>query len=171
VRALDGLAVPGVRSWFASHHPVLGFAPDDRPGALHPFPGNAPLQQALDEVNGSVYFPPAIQAALHGHVHLFQALGFADGHPATLVAGNGGDHLDSALPAALPAGFAPAPGTRLAHATTSDAFGFLMLERVAADEDDGRWTVIAYRRDGSEMARCALGPTGTLACDREGPVR
>ena len=171
VRALDGLAVPGVRSWFTSHHPVLGFAPDDRPGATHPFPGNAPLQQAMDEVNGSVYFPPAIQAALHGHVHLFQALGFADGHPGTLVAGNGGDNLDSALPAALPAGFAPAPGTRLAHATTSDAFGFLMLERVAQDEDDGRWTVIAYRRDGSEMTRCALGPTGTLACDREGPVR
>jgi hypothetical protein len=170
-RALDGLALPGVRSWFASHHPVLGFAPDDRPGATHPHPGNAPLQQALEEVNGGVYFPPAIQAALHGHVHLFQALGFADGHPATLVAGHGGDYLDTPLPAALPAGFAPAPGTRLAHATTSDAFGFLVLERAGADEDDGRWTVIAYRRDGSEMTRCALGPTGALTCDHEGPVR
>ncbi len=169
VRALDALARPGVRSWFASHHPVLAFAPDDRPGATHPYPGNAPLQQAMDEVNGSVYFPPAIQAALHGHVHLFQALGFGDGHPAALVAGNGGDNLDSPLPAALPAGFAPAPGTRLAHATTSNAFGFLVLERGA--DDDGHWTAIAYRRDGSEMTRCALGPTGSLACEREGPVR
>ena len=172
VRALDALAVPGVRSWFASHHPVLAFAPDDRPGATHPYPGNAPLQQALAEVNGTVYFPPAIQAALHGHVHLFQALGFADGHPAALVAGNGGDHLDSPLPPALPAGLAPAPGTRLAHATTSDAFGFLVLERVGADDDDGgRWTVVARRRDGSEITRCELGPDGGLACEREGPVR
>jgi hypothetical protein len=171
VRALDALARPGVRSWFTSHHPVLGFAPDERPDATHPYPGNAPLQQALDEVNGSVYFPPAIQAALHGHVHLFQALGFADGHPATLVAGNGGDNLDAALPAALPAGIAPAPGTRLAHATTSDAFGFLVLERAAVGDDDGNWTVFAYRRDGSQMTQCALGPTGTLACTREGPVR
>ena len=171
VRALDALARPGVRSWFTSHHPVLGFAPDERAGATHPYPGNAPLQQALREVNGSVYFPPAIQAALHGHVHLFQALGFADGHPATLVAGNGGDKLDAALPAALPAGSAPAPGTRLAHATTSDVFGFLVLERTDAGEDDGNWTVTVYRRDGSPMTECALGPTGTLACNREGPIR
>ena len=171
VRALGALATPGLRSWFTSHHPVLGFASDDRPGATHPFPGDPALQQAMDEVNGTVYFPPATQVALHGHVHLFQALGFADGHPATLVAGNGGDNLDAALPGALPGGLAPAPGTRLAHATTSDAFGFLVLERVNPLDDDGRWTVIAYRRDGSQMTRCALGPDGALVCDREGPVR
>jgi hypothetical protein len=172
VRALDQLAAPGLRSWFASHHPVLAFAPDDRPGATHPFPGNAALQQAMNEVNGTVYFPPAIQAALHGHVHLFQALGFDDGHPATLVAGNGGDDLDDSLPLPLPAGVNPAPGTHLAHATTSDAFGFLLLQRVGGSGgDEGRWTAIAYRRDGSEMTRCALGPGGTLMCTPDGSVR
>jgi hypothetical protein len=171
VRALDVLAAPGLRSWFTSHHPVLGFAPDDRPGATRPFPGNAPLQRAMSAVNGTVYFPPAVQAALHGHVHLFQALGFDDGHPATLVAGNGGDNLDDALPSPLPPGVNPAPGTHLAQSTTSDAFGFLVLERVDGKEDDGRWTAIAYRRDGSEMTRCALGPTGSLACTPHGVVR
>jgi hypothetical protein len=171
VRTLNQLTVPGLRSWFASHHPVLGFASDDRPGATHPFPGNAPLQQALEEVNGKVYFPPTIQAAFHGHVHLFQALGFSDGHPATVVTGNGGDALDAPLPPALTDSLAPAPGTRLAHAATSNAFGFLVLERVGGSEDDGRWTLVAHRRDGSELTRCALGPTGTLSCDREGPLR
>ncbi len=169
VRALDTLASPGVRSWFASHHPVLGLAPDDRPGALHPYPGNAPLQRALAAVNGTVYFPPAVQVALHGHVHLFQALGFDDGHPATLVAGNGGDTLDAPLPDPLPGGFQPAPGTHVAQATYGDAFGYLLLERAAGpDGDDGRWSVVAYRKDGREMTRCALGPTGTLTCAPHG---
>ena len=173
VRSLDRLALPGRRNWFVSHHPVLGFAPDDHPGATRPYPGNAPLQQALAEVNGSVYFPPATQLALHGHVHLFQALDFDDGHPATLVAGNGGDNLDDALPAPLPPGLNPAPGTQLAQVTTSDAFGFLLLERDdgAAADGDGRWRVVAYRRDASVMTRCTLGADGRLGCTPSGPVR
>jgi hypothetical protein len=159
-----------VRTWFASHHPVLGFVPEYRPGRSRPLPGNPALQRALDEVNGSVYFPPGTQLALHGHVHLFQALGFGDGHPATLVAGNGGDNLDHALPAPLPDGEEPAPGTRLADWTTSDAFGFLVMER-AGDPGDGRWTISARRRDGSEMTRCELAPDGALRCTPRGVVR
>ena len=165
MRALDALASPDRRSWFASHHPVLGFAPDDHPGATRPYPGNAPLQQAMAEVNGTVYFPPGVQAALHGHVHLFQALAFEDGHPATFVAGNGGDLSDSPLPDPLPPGTSPAPGVRLAQTTYSDLFGFLLMERA---DDDGRWTVTAHRRDGAEMTRCTLAPDGRLACTPHG---
>ena len=163
MREVDRLAAPGLRSWFASHHPVLGFAP----GAA---PGDPALQRAMDEVNGSVYYPPGVQLALHGHVHLFQALAFDDGHPATLVAGNGGDNLDPTLPSPLPPGAGPAPGTHLSQATTSDAFGFLLLERTGND-DDGQWTVTALRRDGSEMTHCSLGPSGTLRCAPHGFVR
>ncbi len=169
MREADRLAAPGLRSWFASHHPVLGFAPG-------PAPGDPALQRAMDEVNGSVYFPPGVPLALHGHVHLFQALGFDDGHPATLVAGNGGDKLDPSLPSPLPPGASPASGTHLAQATTSDAFGFLLMERAstpdkARDAADGRWTITAFRRDGSEITRCAFGPDGTLACAPHGGVR
>ena len=165
VRALDALATPGRRNWFASHHPVLGFAPDDHPGATHPYPGNAPLQQALAGLNGTVYFPPGVQAALHGHVHLFQALGFDDGHPATLVAGNGGDLSDAPLPDPLPPGSNPAPGVHLAQATYSDLFGFLLMERT---DDDGRWTITAYRRNGAVLTRCDMTPDGRLACTPRG---
>jgi hypothetical protein len=166
MKALDALAQPDRRSWFASHHPILGFAPD--PDAPQPHPGNAPLLQAMAALNGTVYFPPGVQLALHGHVHLFQALAFDDGHPATLVAGNGGDRLDPALPDPMPAGSSPAAGVHLAQATYGDAFGFLLIERA---EDDGRWTISARRRDGSEMTRCTLAADGRLACTPHGWLR
>ena len=165
---MQGLYSPGIRTWFTSHHPVLGFAPDDRPGATHPFPGNPALLQALGDTNGTVYFPPGTQLALHGHVHLFQALGFDDGHPGTLVAGNGGDSVDPLLPDPLPPGSSPAPGVHLAQATYSDAFGFLVIERSG---EEGRWQVTAFHRDGQVMTRCMLGPAGELHCSPGGWLR
>jgi hypothetical protein len=152
----------GVRSWFASHHPVLGFAPDSRRADATPFPGNAALQAALQSLFGSAYFPPGVQATLHGHVHLFQAISFASQHPATLVAGNGGDSLDDSLPQHLPIGIAPAPGTVVEQFTHSSSFGFLLLERDPAFAGD--WTVQAYRSDGSELARCTLSHDRKLRC-------
>lgn len=152
----------GVRSWFVSHHPVLGFAPDSRRADATPFPGNAALQSALQSLFGNAYFPPGVQATLHGHVHLFQAISFASKHPATLVAGNGGDSLDESLPNPLPAGIAPAPGTVVEQFTHSSSFGFLLLERDPLLT--GEWTVQAYRSDGSRLARCALTRDRRLRC-------
>jgi hypothetical protein len=102
-------------------------------------------------------------------VHLFQALGFDDGHPAALVAGNGGDLIDPSLPQPFPPLTTPAPGVSLAQATTSDAFGFLVLER--ADAPRGAWLATAHRRDGSVLTRCTIAPAGTLSCSPSGALR
>jgi hypothetical protein len=110
VNALSGR--PDTATWFVSHHPVLGFMTDFREPGKTPLPGNAALQDALRSANGSAYFPPAVQLALHGHVHLFQALAFSSGHPPTVIAGNGGDAMDQALPLPLPPGLSPAPASR-----------------------------------------------------------
>jgi hypothetical protein len=158
-------ARPGVRTIFASHHPILGFAPADRPGDA-PLPGTASLLQTAGDVDGNAYLPPGVVLALHGHVHLFEAIGFDDGHPATFVAGNGGDLRDDALPAALPPGTEPAPGTHVASFTTSREFGFLLLE----PGDAGAWRTTVFRRDGSVLARCAPAPGASLACEPAGPA-
>jgi hypothetical protein len=168
-RAVTALAArPGVRSFFASHHPLLAFTADLSPGATTVLPGTASLLPIARSVNGGAYLPPGTQLALHGHVHLFQALGFDDGHPAALVAGNGGDLLDPRLPWPLPPGTTPAPGVRLAQASTSDAFGFLVLER--ADTPPGTWIATARRRDGSVLTRCTIAPDGALACTPSGDL-
>jgi hypothetical protein len=148
-------------SWFVSHHPVLAFASDSRhPRSLRP--GNPALQESMHEVFGPRYYPDSVQLALHGHVHLFQALEFASPHPATLVAGNGGDVLDAALPQPFPSDFAPAAGVRVAHLTQSASFGFLVLER--SEWDPSEWSVQALRTDASTLARCTLTRTGALSC-------
>ena len=44
-------------------------------------------------------FPPGVELALHGHVHLFESLNFASEHPATIVLGNSGSENEGLLPA------------------------------------------------------------------------
>ncbi len=157
---------PGMTSWVTSHHQVLAFAPrEDGP----PYPGNPALLATMESLNGKAYFPAGVQLALHGHVHLFQAIGFDSGHPAALVAGHGGDSADDALPHPLPTGATPADGAHIAHMTHSDRFGFLLLERAGVRPDD--WTITAFRADGGVLTHCALRADRSLQCDPAGRVR
>jgi hypothetical protein len=168
-QAVAALAArPGMRSVFTSHHPLLAFAPDPRPDATEPFPGTASLLETLRAQDGDALYPPGIGLALHGHVHLFEALGFADGHPVTIVAGQGGDLRDPRLPDPLPPHATPTPGVRLAQATTSDTFGFLLLTR--AEGGPTTWNLTAYRADGSVLTRCTIADAGALACTPAGAL-
>jgi hypothetical protein len=157
-------ARPGTRSWFLSHHPVLGFAADG-PQAL--FPGNPALQEALRATNGDALFPPSVQLALHGHVHLFEALAFASGEPPTLVAGHGGVKLDEDLSAAALQGASPAPGVSIRAALHSQRFGFVLLERAEKSPDD--WTLTAFGVEGAPFATCGLGPGRDFHCTAQAP--
>jgi hypothetical protein len=157
-----------MRSVFVSHHPLLAFSSDPSLDASVPAPGTASLLQTFRAQGGAALYPPGVVLALHGHVHLFQALGFADGHPATLVAGQGGDLRDPRLPDPLPADATPAPGVRLGQVTTSDAFGFLLLAR--PDTGPALWNLTAYRADGGVLTRCEIGEAGALACTPSGAL-
>ncbi|WP_169418535.1 metallophosphoesterase [Ramlibacter agri] len=157
MRDLTRLAAPpGVRSWFISHHPVLGFAAN----GTGLFPGNPALQQALRGVNGPVLFPAGVQLALHGHVHLFEALSFAQDEPPTLVAGHAGTKLDTDLPQAALQGASPAPGVQVREALHAQRFGFVLLENTGPDT----WTLSAFGTDGSVSAQCKLGPARAFRC-------
>ena len=153
----------GVRggSFFASHHPVLGYEVLDD-GRL--VGGNVPLQDAMAQVNGLAYYPAGIQLAVHGHVHSFQALTFSSDHPATIVSGNGGDDVSPALPSAVPP-LAAAPGATLERITHSSTFGFMLMERGGSG-----WTYKAYTAGGKVMATCSQQGR-RLLCDRTGPIR
>ncbi|TMG94224.1 MAG: metallophosphoesterase [Betaproteobacteria bacterium] len=95
----------GVTSVFASHHPLLGFVPQR---GTPPLPGNAALLSVARTLFGTRYFPDSVELALHGHIHDLQAIGFASGQPATLIAGIGGDYLDVELPDPFPPALTPA---------------------------------------------------------------
>ena len=154
-------AKSGVTSIFANHHPILGYAP--LTGA-DPAPGNAALQSVMSSLNSTAYYPPGIQIALHGHVHDFQAIDFSTGHPATIVAGNGGDNLDVNLPDPFPSGDAPAPGATVDAISHTSTYGFMIMERAATGTG---WTFKAYTADSKLLTTCGVSGS-KLACDKAG---
>jgi len=144
------LAARRPNNFFMLHHPVLAFAA--RPGRPEsPYPGNAGLQSVLQTLHPAVLFPPAVQASLAGHNHVFEMVSFATPQPAQFVLGNGGDWADAPLPMPLPPGLTPAPGAIVASFTAINRFGFSTLERSGAG-----WRLVARDARGAPMAVCTL---------------
>jgi len=143
------LATPNLLNIWAVHHPVLGYS-----AANPPTSGNLGLQSVMTNSYGNNYYPPNIGLAFHGHVHDFQALDFSSNHPATFVAGNGGDNLDTALPATFnPNGDLPAANTVVNAFAFSQEFGFMVMDRVGA-VGAKNWKYTSYRTNGTVIAVC-----------------
>jgi hypothetical protein len=142
---------------FAVHHPVLGYT-----AANPPTVGSPGLQSVMNAAFPGNYYPPNTGIAIHGHVHDFQAFNFSSNHPATFVAGNGGDNLDSALPATFnPNGDLPAPNTVVNAFAYSQEFGFMVMDRVGA-VGSKNWKFTSYRTNGTIIAVCTMA--APIAC-------
>jgi hypothetical protein len=142
-------------SIFAVHHPVLGYSAGAMNGS-QPAPGNPGLQSVFNFNYPNAFYPPGVAMAMHGHVHDFQAVSFSSGHPATFVAGHGGDNLDNTFPATITSSpvtntdFTPNTTVTVGQVTTQDAFGFLVMDRLGPKT----WSYTAYKTDGSVLTRC-----------------
>ena len=146
------LAQERPHSLFLNHHPILAFAPQlGTDGRMTIKPGNAALQSVMSSGQPQRLFPPGVDAALHGHVHLFQAISFASDHPATFVSGNGSSATDKALPPTLPAGSQPAPGATVDEFFTSSDIGFLTMDRSGPN-----WLLTEWNRAGKASLTCLL---------------
>jgi hypothetical protein len=147
---------------FAVHHPVLGYSAGNPPAVGNPGLQSFMGSTAFANYPGN-YYPPNTGIALHGHVHDFQAVNFSSNHPATFVAGNGGDNLDAQLPATgtfdpnTPASHLPAVGTVVNSFAFSNEFGFMVMDRVGM-VGDKNWKFTAYRTNGTIIAVCTMAP-------------
>jgi Calcineurin-like phosphoesterase len=113
-------APPG--SWLVTHRPV--WAVDrriDRAGKSY----LADINVALQDGAGNA-LPAGISFVLSGHIHIFEALGFADRRPPQLVVGTAGSSLANDPEAAL-TGDAIA-GTTIAYARTVHGFGITVIK-------------------------------------------
>ncbi len=159
------LATPSFLNIWAVHHPVLGYS-----AANPPTIGNPGLQSVMNAHYPGNYYPPNIGIAMHGHVHDFQAFDFSSNHPATFVAGNGGDNLDAALPANGtgfdPNGDLPAAGTVINAFAFSQEFGFMVMDRVGT-VGQKNWKFTSYRTDGTIIAVCSMAAPAACSgtCD------
>lgn len=143
-KLVEQLAAPAEFNIFINHHPILGFAPGFKPG-------NAALQNILQEVHAKRLFPRKVQALLAGHVHLFEALTFESDHPTQFVSGNGGSSLDQALPSQRPAAATPFSAARVAQFSNSNEVGFMTMERAGSD-----WKMEAWDQHGKRLASCLM---------------
>lgn len=159
MRQVDALAARAASSIFLSHHPVLGMS--TAPGGT-PEPGNAALQQVMASIHPGGLFPKQVSLAIHGHVHIFQALSFGAGFPAAIVVGNSGSQRYDPIRVSL-AGFETAPGARITRSAVHGRFGFLMMEREA-----DRWRFTAHDGYGMPIFRCRLAGRD-LRCDAPPP--
>jgi hypothetical protein len=75
-------------------------------------------------------FATSMDMALHGHVHLFEAIGFAPGGTATFMLGNRGSLNEGTLPAILPTTLHKIGPATIDSFGTRARYGFALLERV-----------------------------------------
>jgi hypothetical protein len=162
-RIVDQLAdKPGVTSIFANHHPILGYAVDKK---RRLYGGHPALVSVMKTLHPQSYYPTSVNLALHGHVHLFQAINFASAHPATILSGIGGDLTDKNLPDPLPANIPQAEGVTLESMVHSNEFGFVLMEKQGS-----RWQIQAFDRHAVLKTTCLL--TGSkIHCDKTGLLK
>jgi len=148
VRRMGVLAAARPHNLVAHHHPALAFAGDEHGAAK---PGVAGLQQAMAAVDPTRLYPPGVDLVLNGHFHLFEALGFSSGQPATLVVGNGGSQMEGHVGAEAARASRPAPGAVVDTFVTQPGFGFATLDRTARG-----WHLTEWGVGGEVIVECEL---------------
>jgi len=133
---------------FLNHHPVLGFA-GSASGA--PKSGNGGLMSVMSAQYPQRLYADGIDLVLNGHVHLFEAIGFASAHPSTLVLGNSGSQMEGHLDDAKARAAQPAPGAVVQTFVTQSGFGFATLDREAAE-----WRLTEWSVGGVPLVSCSL---------------
>jgi hypothetical protein len=145
---------------WANHHPILGYAPN---AGAPPAGGNLDLLSVMQANFPTSYFPPNVNLAVHGHVHLFEGIDFTStNYPATIVSGNAGTLLDVALPDPFPSATVhPDPAGNVTVSTIADTagFGFMLLEY-----KDSVWVATEYRLDGTVRTACTVQLDGQMTC-------
>ncbi len=136
--AAAALVDPGRNAWTVTHRPFWALAPDWRdPLQLSAVDMN--LQAAIAQMPGGAW-PPEVEMALAGHIHLLETLSFPDGRPHQVVSGDAGTAQDSAITAAAiaknPQAFA-ALGLTPGDFESYHDFGYVLLDADAG----GGWLV------------------------------
>jgi len=125
--------------WLAMHRPIWGAITG--PFSI-PMGGNRTLIASLTDLHAL----DRVQLMLAGHIHTFEAMNYRGSAPPQIIAGFGGDNLDSA-PADLSG--ANLGGGHVKDGISLGGFGFLMMEH----EKTG-WRIDVYKVDGSIEKVC-----------------
>jgi hypothetical protein len=125
--------------WLAMHIPIWGIV--DLPFGI--VTGGNPTLMAAQEPNG---IPSTVSLLLAGHIHTFEAIDYDRDAPAQIIAGEGGDLLDTA-PRDLSGRSVGA--LKITSGLSLPGYGFLLFTRSRPG-----WKVHVLSQDGGEEAIC-----------------
>jgi len=151
---LGALADKPSPSWLVMHRPI--WAAIKGPLGL-PVGGNQTLIAAL----GAKPVPKPVELMLAGHIHAFEALNYKSGSPPTLLAGHGGDLLDSP-PADLKGTVFQRGDMVVKDGLSLPGFGFLLMTRAGAG-----WDIDLFDAKGAFQRKCTFAG-GRIDCPAPG---
>jgi hypothetical protein len=154
LKMVTQLASSKPENFFINHHPLLAAAPVAHPSKFKAG-GSGGLQSVFSVAEPHRLFPASVTVAMHGHVHLFEAIGFKTDHPVSLVLGNSGSMNEGFAPTTIaPSDSVYKDAVVENYASRSD-YGFATLDRV---EDAGKesWLLTEYSTEGEAMIRCKI---------------
>ena len=141
-------------NFFMSHHPLLAVAPVKDINRFKPG-GTEGLQSVFSVLYPERLFPPGVSVAMHGHVHLFEAISFKSAHPLSLVLGNSGSAIEGLVPEVLPPGAKLYPGAEVEDYAARSEYGFATLDRLDP-KIAGNWKLTEYSIDGVALIECVI---------------
>lgn len=153
-RALDTLTRQAAHTIVIHHQPLLAYgARPTRDGRPQLYGGDKGLIDSFGAVH-PLLFPPGVQFVLSGHVHVWEQVSFASGHPSQFVAGFSGTAEDlGPLPLHAPEALPPAPGAVVERMSSwIGGFGYMTLERL----EGARWEARIWDRAGRLRNRCRI---------------
>ena len=136
--------LPAAPTWLLTHRPMWGFDGQLTGGALA-------MNRTLEASEGDPKTLP-VEMVVSGHVHLFEALDFADRRPPQVIVGTGGDTL-SDNPGPL-VGLS-IDKTKVVQATMRHSFGFALFDIETKSFD-------VYDRSGKKVFACRYEPSDVV---------
>ena len=153
---IASLATAEAPSWLLLHRPIWGAISG---------PLGVPIggSQTLIASVGTSGIPSPVELMLSGHIHSFEVLNYGtkDRVPPQIVAGFGGDNLDSTPPVLKGTVFQGKSGVVVKDGLSLPGFGFLLMIKDA----DG-WTINVHDINGRIERTCLLRG-GRIDCPKK----
>jgi predicted phosphodiesterase len=141
---------PAQGSWLVTHRPIWGVtsAPGGPGGQRRLLIVNQVLEKGLAAAGGSAL--AGIDLVISGHIHLWEAIAFADRRAPQFVFGSGGTELMPPVASALTG--LEIDGTQVAFGQTRHSWGFSLFTRARF----GGWNVTFFDPEGRPQASCTV---------------
>jgi len=154
LKLANQLASTKRNSFFINHHPLLAAAAVADPSKFKAG-GSGGLQSVFRASEPNRLFPTGVTVAMHGHIHLFEVIGFKTDLPVSLVLGNSGSMNEGFAPTAIQ------PTDRVYNDSVVDTYvarsdyGFATFDRVEEASSES-WLLTEYSTEGEAVIRCKI---------------